>query len=99
MIKGLILFSWDSRSFCPPSDRPSALDSLTPDEVSNGQAEQIQPNQNTVMAQAHVCYPERFGSRICSYSSFVARDRTKRNSPEARSLMASPLNGTKPAWS
>lgn len=64
----------EARDFCArfvswynTSHRHSALDSLTPDEVFNGQAEQIQSHRNTVLAQAHISYPERFGRRRKSF--------------------------------
>lgn len=60
----------EARAFCAQfvswynrSHRHSALDSLTPDEVYNGQAERIQSHRNAVLAQAHACHPDRFGSR------------------------------------
>lgn len=64
----------EARVFCArfvtwynTSHRHSALDSLTPDEVFNGQAEQIQSHRNEVLAQAHACHPNRFGSRRKSF--------------------------------
>jgi putative transposase len=64
----------EARNFCArfvswynTSHRHSALDSLTPDEVFNGQAEQIQTRRNEVLAQAHACHPDRFGSRRKSF--------------------------------
>jgi transposase InsO family protein len=60
----------EARGFCArfvswynTSHRHSALDSLTPDEVFNGQAERIQSHRNAVLAHAHTCHPIRFGSK------------------------------------
>lgn len=49
------------------SHRHSSLDSLTPDEVFTGQAERIQSHRNQVLAQAHIRYANRFGSRRKSF--------------------------------
>jgi putative transposase len=64
----------EARAFCArfvtwynTSHRHSALDSLTPDEVFNGQAEHIQSHRNAVLAGAHATHPERFGSRRKSF--------------------------------
>lgn len=60
----------EARAFCArfvswynTSHRHSALDSLTPDEVFNGHAERVQSHRNKVLAQAHACHPNRFGSK------------------------------------
>lgn len=64
----------EARAFCGrfvswynTSHRHSALDSLTPDEVFSGHAEQIQSHRNQVLAGAHARHPERFGSRRKSF--------------------------------
>lgn len=64
----------EAREFCArfvawynTSHRHSALDSLTPDEVFEGQAERIQSHRNVVLAQAHARHPDRFGRRKKSF--------------------------------